>query len=695
MRIRSSVVALFIVVQCISLSSAAAVTFFLDATAPEDSVHVATEIVRADSVVYQVIASEAMSCKYSAFPDLPYAAMERTFDFSFESIHKDTLIELEDGVYRYYVRCQNASGFVTEQLETVFSVNVPVHAIVALDESPPLSNGRYQVTVQTSKVVSSAPQLGYSFDGVSYNTIPLFGSGTIWSGYLIISENAGEQVGSFRFSARDLEGFEGTQITNGGLFIVDTKKPPTMIDVQAEGYAGRVQLNWFYDSDSAEYRIYRSRSPGVSRSDLLTTITDETMDSYADTSVTAGATYYYRIGVVDEAGNEGDLSPEIFSTALLANTTVVSSGLEPRFLGFVDSLLADIDGVAREIEDARFRFESLNGEEQFVFETMRIDRELDTAQSELEALTRETETVKTQSLSQTELDRKLNTYRLRLTSLKRKVPESLRIVDSESREIISGENAVTQAMLALYPSATQEQVQKGVAETLATLANAREGVVASAYAITISYLDGTQSERTLIEKQIGSLLESPQNYSIAERIPRSVATLDDVEILTSQYSLNEEASIIVFEASETSVVYSFDEHIDFASLDDLQTVLVYDPLLIPFDTSSFGITGFFSFVDEGSGTSYFGVILGLLITAGLGVYWYSLRRDRFLAEELIDLRERIATIDDLVSQQDYPQARKLYAEIGKDYEHLSSRAKKMIYIDLKQIHEQLGDGTNV
>lgn len=82
--------------------------------------------------------------------------------------------------------------------------------------------------------------------------------------------------------------------------------PPTNIMVTVGG--GLVVLNWFISLWAASYTISRSTASGGPYTAIATTSTD----SYTDTNVVNGTTYYYVISSVNEAGT-GVTSPEVIA----------------------------------------------------------------------------------------------------------------------------------------------------------------------------------------------------------------------------------------------------------------------------------------------------------------------------------------------------------------------------------------------
>ena len=96
---------------------------------------------------------------------------------------------------------------------------------------------------------------------------------------------------------------------------VDTTPPTTPSGLTASATDSGVALAWDPSSDDVgvhDYEVVRNGSP-------LTTVVGAT--TYLDTSVTAGATYAYRVRARDAAGNESELSTEASVTVASTPTT--------------------------------------------------------------------------------------------------------------------------------------------------------------------------------------------------------------------------------------------------------------------------------------------------------------------------------------------------------------------------------------
>jgi hypothetical protein len=97
----------------------------------------------------------------------------------------------------------------------------------------------------------------------------------------------------------------------------DTYKPAMPDLLPPNAIPGRIALFWSANSepDLAEYRLYRSTDPNLSR-DKWAQLTPPGFDkvTFTDTNVETGKTYYYFLIAVDKAGNLSDPSKVVSET---------------------------------------------------------------------------------------------------------------------------------------------------------------------------------------------------------------------------------------------------------------------------------------------------------------------------------------------------------------------------------------------
>jgi len=673
----------------LSSVSASTAAFYFDTSDGNDTSFTLSEIIRSSAVMLQINTDRVVSCKYSVFEGTSYANMEEEFDFSFGTLHKKELIGLGEEMHHYYVKCKDSGGVESGQFEAIFGVNVPVSARIVLEEEDdPLREGEFEIMVVTSKVVSETPSLSYSFDGTSYSPIPLFGSGTAWQGYLVISDTNEEMVGSFRFQGRDLEGISGTQITDGGLFLVDTISPGIVSDIDAVGYEGEIRVSWYLDEDDVkEYRVYRSTSPNVDYSDFLKSASED--DEFKDTSVEKGETYYYRIGATDEAGNDGGLSREVYATALREEVSS-DSGLEIRFHGKVDGLLEEIDYVSGLADDAKSGFDRMGEKEGMLFEHLKLEREINGAKSELNSFRKEVGNYKSQNLNEVELDKKLNSGKLRINTIKKKIPESVVVVSEKSIDGSFSEEDAMEIVLRLRPAISESLARKIVEESLRLMNDEGFVVKRKGYNLGVVYLDGSGRDVSLVIEEVELSVGRNDSLSLLESIPLEIAeSVSKIEVKNVDYQVAKEDAIVSFASDTSEIVYSLEDHIDFGYLSGVKTLVLVE--LEEERAGGSALTGYFSFVDLGEmGGSYLGLILGVLVVAGLGGYLFFIRRNGRVSEGLVPVRQIIHDAEENLIKGKIDIAKEIYHSASLHYKHLEEKEKKVIYKELNKLHKKIG-----
>jgi hypothetical protein len=643
-----------------------------------------TPPIKSSNVLFQVETDHASSCRYSLSKGNSYNNMEKTFDQDFETIHKKTLTGLADGVQKYYVKCKDSSGNESGELEAIFSIDLPISGKIKLSKESPLGEGKVEVTLVTSKVVGETPSLSYSFDGVNYAPIPLFGSEKTWTGYLIISSDQKEQIGSFKFQGRDIEGNLGTDITDGGIFLVDTVAPPTIPDVKAVGQDGGIKLSWSFSESVKEFRVYKSTSQNADLSNFYKSIVGK---SFTDTDVEKGKTYYYRVSAVDEAGNEGALSFETYATVLLSDEIVSPTGLEPRFYGLVDSVLSEIDLVDEETSSVKQSFESKTEKEKLLYQGLKLSREIDSAKSELDALRKEVENYKSQSLTRGELDKKLNSGELKLNTIKKKIPENMIVVSEKTADEQITENDLTNAILELNPETSEELLKQTIEKSLETATNSKFKVKTSIYNLEIAYLDGTRKEVSLVKENIESNLERNENISVLEIVPKEIAdSALELNIKNTEYNVVKEDTIISFYSDTKEIAYSLDKHIDLNSIGKIKTILLEE---VEIKEKAPLLTGYFSLVNFEENKSYLGIIIGVLALVGFFGYFYFIKTNNQRSESLAPFKNKILEAEKKAEENKTREAEQIYGILSENYKNLTKKEKKLVYPLLNSLHDKI------
>ncbi|MCX6750034.1 MAG: hypothetical protein NTZ83_01100, partial [Candidatus Pacearchaeota archaeon] len=507
-------------------------TYFIDGT-----------VYKTDSIVLRIKTSVETECFYGGG-----ISPSVLFDGEYGLTHEAYLKELEEGFHEYYVRCGNSSNPV---MEINFATSIPIYATIGLSEEPPLREGKYKIDLITSKTSLGVPTLEYSFDELVYKPIFLKGSGESWEGNLIIPESVGETVCSFRFKARDLSGEEGTNIIGDNSFIVDTSKPSAISIINAIGYEGEIKLNWFFDEAIDEFNVYRSEDPQVDYTEFYKVSTKK---YFYDNDVEKGKTYYYRVAGVDEAGNIGDLSKEVYATALLSNYSK-ESGLNPSLVGKVDNFITEINSVLENIDGINSLIDLKEEKQKEIFRGIKLDKELEGAISELNSLKRDVESYKLQDLSEEELNKKISSATLRLNIIKKKVPEDITIINEKQVDRVLNEENVQKAFLE-YFSETEYDYKKEIAETLKIIEDKKVKITSNFYGLEIMYLDGTKKRITLIEDSINSEVGNLENFYFAIIIPKEITEkASELKIMNLEYNVIKEDPVISFNSDTKEIIY--------------------------------------------------------------------------------------------------------------------------------------------
>jgi len=633
------------------------------------------------SVLLKVVTEKDATCKYSLSQGLSYDSMEGNFDLTYGKLHEKSFTDLSDGIYHYYVKCMNGS-LEGPELKITFRINSLVSAKVALDQDEPLNSENIEVTLITSKPVSQAPTLEYSFDSIVFNDLPLIGSDTVWRSHLIIPRDTGEAVVSFRFRANDLEGRLGEQITSGRAYLIDTLKPSTITDIDAVGHEGEIEVFWHTDEeDIEEFKIYMSASQGVDYTDFYA---DTETGPFYDSGAKKGKTYYYRVSAVDKAGNEGVLSKEVYATSLLSDSQVSSTGLALELIGKVDNFLTEIDLTSEDVENIKNSYSLKTEKEKNLFLNLDLGKDLENAHLELNSLKRDVEKYKLQDLSESELKTRIDSARLRLNIIKKKIPESLIILDDISKTEKISETDIEESLLELDSYLTQKEKEKSLKETLRIIEESGIIIKSEFYSFEIVYLDGTRKGMSLVKRIIEGEPESENSYFV-EIIPKDVAeSTSEIDIQNSAYEVVKEDPVISFSPETKEIIYTFNKRVDLNSLG--KTKLSFAAIIKEEVSEGSSITGFFLF--ESGKEGYFGIIIGVVIVLGLLIYFGYLKKRKF-SSAFFKITKKIEEASESLKNREIKSVQESYDSLKKEYSRLGKREKKKIYKKIEWLNNKI------
>lgn len=636
-----------------------------------------TGIIYSDQVMFKVQTSTESLCRFSKQEDAAFAIMD-SFDENLQTVHKKTLINLQDGVYKYYVKCRdyydntNTSTESTENFSFIISNAISAQIIL---EDEILNAGKHELKLITTKVPQSTPILRYSYDGISYDPIVLYGSSTSWKGFLIIPSSAGEEIGSFKFEARDFESRLGTSIIGDNIFLVDTMAPSTPSSIEAEGSYGEVKLEWILSDDEEieKINIYRSEDPGVDLTDFYEELEGDD-EIFYDSDIENGETYYYKISFEDKAGNKGSLSREVQATTLLGKTSS-SNGLSPSLLGSVDALLSEINLAEIEITNSNNMINSLNSEEKAQMKYFKVTDSLSSATSELSLLKKTVEAYKLTDTTKEVLDGKLSSSQVRLNVIKKKIPNSISLLDSDEKSFQPTEDSLRTALLEYSSELSPNEISKQVKKSLSKIEESNLKINSAISIFEIIYLDGSKESKTIIEHSLDSSLEREEGSKFLIRFPSSSIDLSSLSVKNLDYATEQEG-LISFETDNKKIIYTLDQELDAQILNEITISL------IALEESQTQLTGYFlSEVPSGGSIA---ATLSILLISGLVAYLLYMRQQR-QKQVSLDFLERAREVRSLQKQGQNEKANKLYESLKSEYSLLSKDQKRKVFEQIKHL----------
>lgn len=622
-----------------------------DSSSSEVLFNVFSEPVRITSKSYTVDSGNALrinietdyesECRYSSIEE-DFNDMD-TFSMTNNIVHSTIIRGLSEGGHRIYLSCKSYND-VPSYDSMLVTVSTRPTAIITLDKSGVLKHGTYSVTVKTSKDVQSSPSLSYSFnDDPTPRTVSLAGSGKTWKGYLIIDEDLGNKVGTFRFSATDLNGVTGNIITEGEIFLVDTIPPSEIENIQAMLEGNHVRLSWFYDGDDFEsFRIYRSEGEYVSKSDFLKTSEDQ---EFKDDDVEPGHFYTYMVSAIDKAGNEGPLSEEIqvevpideayydydeYNESMTQNPVVkqLSKSLHP----LVDEKISEVETMLLDVDSMQKKMDSITDTTSLrIISLLELDTKIKNAKLSLENILLQLKELKNKDLTRSDLEVRLSRLRLDAIKAQSNVFEELIVEEKGSFEQITQESDVESAVgymlggMNISKSQLKEYIFKNKA--------LQDQIIVKTEFISFKIRNLNQEnydKRTLVYKSIiSSGIIGP--VSVMEIIPKEVEnTASEIDYIKTSYPDIVKDDPVVkwnYESLESSEFYYLvNDMVPLTSLKNIRTIVLSKP---DFKLSDNAITGMASFEEIKLGTLstiHWVIIIGIVMILFLGGYFVVLDR---------------------------------------------------------------------
>lgn len=627
----------------------------------------------------KVNTQESMTCKYDTSSGVSYGSMDEVFDLTGDKYHYVDFLELGDGVYKYYIKCKNSlNSFEPSEFEIVVRVNSLVSAQIVLSEEAPLKEGRVAVKLVTSKPVSNTPSLTYSFDGTTYKPIVLVGSSKNWEGSVVLDSSLKEGILSFKFSANDLEGRQGTEITVGSYFDYDLLKPVLITDIKAISDEGEIKLDWYYDDKFESFNVYRSEVANPDYTDFYKNVEKK---EFVDTAVEKGKTYYYRVAAVDYAGNEADLSKEVSGTSL-GSSSVVKDGLSAQLIGLVESFIIEINSLNSDLSTIESRISKFSDLEKEMFNALELEKKISSATSELDSIKNTAEKWKTQDLSREDLVSKIDSSRVRLEILEKDIPSDISVLNELSVSEDLSDSKKSLAIMELNGALLEKEIEKNIKETNKYILSNSVSVKSYFYDIEISYLDGKKDSFSVIKRKVSGEIEKMQNAYFVERIPSSIdVDFSNIKFRNRNYNEIKEESVFTFETDTKDIFYYIPKVSDLNDLKDVEFSFIF---VNSGDVGSSGITGFS--ILGGSDGGYVGIVGGIILI--LILVYFGFFRGNY-SDDYFRIINRINESRDAIEVKDYKKSREVYSGVKRIYSNLKKNEKKKIYPQLENLHNDI------
>jgi len=429
-----------------------------------------------------------------------------------------------------------------------------------------------------------------------------------------------------------------------------------------------------------EFNIYKSESPNPDYTDFYKT-TDE--NPFYDTMVEEGKVYYYRVAAVDEAGNIGDLSREVYATPLLENVSS-EEGLSLELRGYVDNFITEIDSVINDINDIKSSIPSKSDDEKTLFADLKLEKEINDEKSKLNSLKRDVEKYKEQDLTKEELNKKLDSSRLRLNIIKKKIPESLVILEKDVAKEEINEDKINEAILELNIELSEKGKRRSVENTLKLIEESNLKIDSYYYITEIVYLDGTKKEISIVKRVISGELDNKKNTSFVEIIPKSVASsVSDMKVMNFNYNIIREDPVLSFNSDVKEIFYYVNNELDTDTLKETKLVLVQ---IFEEQESKLGITGYF-FMDI-ERIEYIGIGAGVFIVLLLLIYFFYLKK-RKRSRIYLEMYEKIKEARENLEQNKIKEAREIYNFLKDNYLNLNKKDKVRIYREIEDLQNKI------
>jgi len=628
-----------------NIGESQSISFTIDTTPPIISDITPTGTVAEEKISLQFYTNEPADCKWDT-ENKAYEQLSNNFETTGNILHEQKLT-LEQGINRYYISCKDAIGSFNTPIIVNLELNLPPTASIDIEQNNSynaLNQGTYGLSLEASEPLSQAPELKLKF-GDRAISIPLEGSSTEWSGYLMIPGDAGEEIGEFQYQGTDTKGKAGTEITNGKLVIIDTTPPSYIPALKLANENNKIKLSWAYEGEEADhFNIYRSTAGNTDKTDLETTASGS---SYLDTGIVNKIGYFYRVSAVDKAGNEGPLSEEQFLMADFQNTTGFVQ--DPTIISTVNN---KINGLERKVQDIELKItkfeETTDPDLLWLINQEAIVTKLKETKSKMQLLIGELKTYKETKMTLEELNKKIEVIDAKASEYDKEIIRDISIANKIEREQPYSESLLRQAIDAYAPVKSFNEAQKEAYLQKTKELQEQTRRIQQITAYELEYSDGEKKKIIVIKER----LISPKDLRgvvLQEIMPADVIKLSEIEFISEPEDINALGalwSINKLESAELTYKTSSDKELN--QLQQIKTALLYDAdtflsMMEKDQNTSSGeasgdqITGqAIQGSSEGTNMNTILLALGIIVILALLIYYFVFLRAENEAEEGIE-----------------------------------------------------------
>jgi hypothetical protein len=565
-------------VQCKDMSNNPSLTktinFNIDTTPPSITGINPAGTLTQPSITLQFNTDETARCKWGKTKQ-DYEHLENQIQTTGTTTHQQNL-DLTEGINTYYLSCKDSNENKNPAITINLELDLPPTANIEIkknDSYPAIKQGTYELILTTSKQLSQPPSLQLKYANQQIN-IPLEGSGQQWKGYLIINQEAGENVGEFIYSGVNTKGTTGKEVTEGKLLLIDTIPPQGPSTLNLLNTNNKIKLSWDYTGEEPNhFNLYKSTTGKTDKSNFETTTTEK---SYWDSKVTNKIGYFYRVSAVDKAGNEGPLTDEEFiMTAFQDINNEIKQ--DPAILAIINNKISELETTTQDLELKINQLEEIADQDLLLIinERQLIKGQKET-QSKLQTLIGELKTYKGTTITSEDLNAKIQIIDSKFSDYKKGIIKEVTIKD-KIEKTQNVEQTLTQEIINEYlrnRPLTEEQRKEYGLQTKRLQQDIKVSQEILSYEIIYQY---KQSENVILIKET---LNSEKNLGktiIQEYLPKDLIKISDINFSASPSDINNlGVQWAVNDPTSKEIIYTINLDKELSQLQMIRTVLLYD-----------------------------------------------------------------------------------------------------------------------